>query len=667
MGAVAVLAAAAAFIAATNSPRAAAARPYQEPAAQERIVQALDRLTWGIAPGDVAAVEKIGLDRWIELQLHPGEIPENPALAAALAPYDTLRMSSQQIIAHYPPPELIRQMALGRAALPSDPAARAMAEREIARLRQRQEAKAGAGESGEPASGLATRASASLADWLTPEEIAALRNGPPEDRVAAFLALPQAKQDAVIAALPRAAIQPLAVWGPPALERRIAMQDAPQTIVPLDLQSAKLLRAAETNRQLQDVLTDFWFNHFNVYLYKGADRFLITAYERDAIRPHVLGKFYDLLVATAESPAMLFYLDNWQSVDPNAAARLEALREARREMRGEPFGMLGPFGPFPPARPPKPKAPPRRGLNENYGREVMELHTIGLHYTQADVIAAARCFTGWTIGRPGHGGPFRDPVFYYNDALHDKGEKVVLGHRIKAGGGMNDGLELLRWLARDPNTARHISYELAQRFVADDPPAALVDRMSAAYLASDGDLRQVMETMIHSPEFWDPRYYRDQVKSPFEMVVSALRATGAQITNPTRLVQIVAQMGEPLYGKEPPTGYGNDGRQWVSASGLLARMNFAQQLAGNRLPGVRVDLSPFAPGQATASEVTHALYEGLLLNQVSENTERAIARELAKLAPGAAAADAANPRPLSPAQVAVVAGLVLGSPEFQER
>lgn len=643
----AMLAAAAAWI---------AAAPPSQLAPQERVVQALDRLTWGIAPGDIATVERTGLDRWIELQLHPDRIPENPALAAALEPYRTLRMSAAQIVEQDPPPEAIRQMALGKMPLPSDPAARAMVEREIEQFRARQDRASGA--SVAPA---ADGDAGTLRELLTEEQWRALRQGPPEGRVQAFLALPATTQNAVLAALPRGAAQQLAVWGTPELERRIEAQFAPQQIVPNDLESAKILRAVETNRQLEDVLTDFWFNHFNVYINKGADRFLITSYERDAIRPHVLGKFYDLLVATAESPAMLFYLDNWQSVDPNAQARIAAARQARQYMR------FGPFAPFPPPRPPRRAKPSARGINENYGREVMELHSIGLHYTQADVIAAARCLTGWTIGRPGHGGPYRDPVFYYNDNLHDKGEKIVLGHRIAPGGGMNDGLELLRILARDPNTAQHISFELAQRFVADEPPAALVARMADAYRRSDGDLRKVMETMIRSPEFWDPRYYRNQVKSPLEMVASALRASGATISNPARLIQVVAQMGQPLYGKEPPTGYANTGDQWVSASGLLARMNFAQELAANRLPGVRVDLTRFAPGQGDAAAVTRALYDGLLLNQVSENTQAAIARELEKIAPGAMAPGAANPRPLSPAQVAMVAGLVLGSPEFQQR
>lgn len=651
-------------------PTARAANGDAAIAAQQRILQALNRLTWGAAPGDVEKVERMGLEKWIQRQLHPDEIPENPELERALAPYETLRMSAPEILANDPPPEVIRQMALGKAPLPSDAATRAMVEREIARYEARLQAKQEDGAAAETGAGTGAREERpSLADFVSPEQARALQRGTPEARVAALAALPAETRDQVIAALPRGQALQLAAWAPADLERSILSQVAPQMIVPLDLEAGKILRATETQRQLQDVLTDFWFNHFNIYINKGADRFLITSYERDAIRPRVFGKFYDLLLATAQSPAMLFYLDNWQSVDPNAQARQAAARRAREMARMTRFGIFAP----PPGmgeRPPKPNTPPARGLNENYGREVMELHTVGLHYTQADVIAAARCFTGWTIGEPRRGGPFRDPVFYFNPALHDRGEKTVLGHRIGPDGpgqdGLEDGYKVLRILAESPDTAEHISHELAQRFVADDPPADLVRRMSATYLASDGDLRQVMEAMIASPEFWEAQYYRDKVKSPLELVVSALRATNAQISNPARLTRIIAGMGQPLYGKEPPTGYANTGDQWVSASGLLARMNFAQELAANRIPGVRVDLSPFAPGQADGAEVTQALYGGLLDNQISDNTRAAIWRELKKVDPGAEATGMENPRPLGPAQVALLAGLTLGSPEFQK-
>ena len=316
------------------------------------------------------------------------------------------------------------------------------------------------------------------------------------------------------------------------------------------------MRAVYSNRQLEEQLDDFWYNHFNVFLDKGADRYLVTEYERDAIRPHVLGKFRDLLEATAKSPAMLFYLDNWQSVGPNAP---------------QPRGQGN-------------KA--KRGLNENYGRELMELHTLGVDggYTQKDVTEVARCFTGWTINQPQRGGKF-----VFNPRLHDNGEKIVLGVTIPAGGGESDGEKVLDILAHPPSTAHFISKKLAQRFVADDPPQALVDRMAETFLKTDGDIREVMKTMLDSKEFWSEGAYRSKVKSPFEMVASSVRAMNGNVDFAFPLANQVAQLGEPLYRKLEPTGYSNSSAEWVNSAGLLARMNFALQLASNKVPGVKVE------------------------------------------------------------------------------
>ena len=330
------------------------------------------------------------------------------------------------------------------------------------------------------------------------------------------------------------------------------MANGPQQVVALDLAQGKLLRAIYSNRQLEEVLTDFWFNHFNVYLDKGADHYLITAYERDAIQPHVLGRFRDLLGATAQSPAMLFYLDNWESVSA------EATKNGRKR---------------------------QRGLNENYARELLELHTLGVDggYTQQDIIEVARCFTGWTIDQPGQGGPFS-----FNSRMHDEGEKTVLGATIPAGGGMEDGEKVLDILARHPSTAHFISRKLAVRFVADDPPPALVERMARTFLKTDGDLRAVMTTMLESKEFWSLGAYRSKLKSPLEMVASAVRAAGGDVDFASSLVNQVAQMGQPLYRKQEPTGYSNSSQEWLNSAGLLARMNFAVNLADNKVPGVKV-------------------------------------------------------------------------------
>jgi uncharacterized protein (DUF1800 family) len=534
-----------------------ASKPAREPAVfvtqiapADRLQQALNRLTYGPRPGDVERVRAIGLENWIERQLHPESIPENPVLAEKLRYFDTLDLSSSQLVLDYPSPEVVRQMVMGQIPYPTDPEIRMMIAKMVARTEQKQGQDAATADSNAPQL-------QRLEDLLTEDQIRSLRTGTPEQRLAAFQALLEDKQDDVIMAMGQGMRQALFAVAPPSLRRRLELANGPAQVVARDLAEAKVLRAIYSERQLAEVLDDFWFNHFNVFFDKGADRYLVTAYEREAIRPHVLGKFRDLLEATAQSPAMLFYLDNWQSVGTDAPQP----RQARQA---------------------------RRGLNENYGRELMELHTLGVNggYTQKDVTEVARCFTGWTIYRPQMGGRF-----LFNARLHDNRQKVVLGVVIPAGGGMADGEKVLDILARHPSTAHFISRELAARFVADDPPQALVDRMADTFLSTDGDIRQVLETMFHSKEFWSVGAYRSKVKSPFEMVASAVRATGGNVDFAAALVNQVAQMGEPLYRKMEPTGYSNSSLEWMNAGGLLARMNFAVQLAGGRLPGVKVELA----------------------------------------------------------------------------
>ena len=346
----------------------------------------------------------------------------------------------------------------------------------------------------------------------------------------------------------------------------------------VELGAQKVLRAAYSERQLQEVLTDFWFNHFNVDARKGQVRFMLTEYERDAIRPHVLGSFRDLLEASAKSPAMLFYLDNWMSASPVPAQDQQIQPRRAQPRRGavQPRRM-----PLPPT--PAPQVNPQRmprGLNENYGRELMELHTLGVDggYTQKDVTEVARALTGWTIQNPRMGGGY-----VFNPRVHDRGEKIVLGHVIKAGGGEEDGERVLDILATHPSTARFISTKLARRFVSDTPPLALVDRMAATFKRTDGDLREVMRTLLSSPEFLSPDAYRAKVKTPFEFVVSAVRASGTEAQDGTALVRATAQLGMPLYLCQPPTGYKDTADAWVNTGALVNRMNFALQLAGNNL------------------------------------------------------------------------------------
>jgi uncharacterized protein (DUF1800 family) len=506
-------------------------------AGDKAIVHVLNRIAFGPRPGDVERVRAIGVDRYIDQQLHPERVAD-PGMAARLSDLASIGMSSRDIAREYELPQL------------------------QARRERKQNAQA------DPA------------------------GAPPRP-------------------------DPL-------------QQKANGVIV--ELAEQKVLRAIYSERQLQEVLTDFWFNHFNVDARKGPARFMLTEYERETIRPHVLGKFRDLLEATAKSPAMLFYLDNWMSASAQPGTEVD--RTDRQPPSPLPPRLArGPFGgrivvPGGVRQRPQAKNAPK-GLNENYGRELMELHTLGVDggYTQKDVTEVARAFTGWTIQNPRQGGGFM-----FNPRLHDSGQKVVLGHVIKAGGGESDGEQVLDILAREPATARLIASKLARRFVSDTPPPALVDRAAARFRATDGDLREVTRTILTSPEFLAPESYRAKVKTPFEFVVSAARAVGADVQEALPLVRQLQQLGMPLYQCQPPTGYKDTADAWVNTGALVSRMNFALTLAGNKLRGVSVASLP------TADEV--------LVGDLSETTRATIAK----------AGDAQQ-----------MAALTLGSPEFQRR
>jgi uncharacterized protein (DUF1800 family) len=347
------------------------------------------------------------------------------------------------------------------------------------------------------------------------------------------------------------------------------MEGSPRQVLE-ELQAAKVVRAVHSERQLDELLVDFWLNHFNVYAQKGPLRFLVGEYERDVIRPRAWGRFEDLLVATARSPAMLFYLDNWLSADPQAAARLEAARSQR-------------WGVFPGAQQ---RTARRNGLNENYARELLELHTLGVDggYTQQDVTEVARAFTGWTLRRLRQG----EPSFTFDARLHDRGDKLVLGRRITVkGNGPGEGEQILHLLATHPRTARFIAWKLARRFVADEPPEALVARAAETFRRTRGDIRAVMTTLVTSREFFAPHVRAAKVKTPLDFVVSAVRAGGAGVDDGRDLARRIGDMGMPLYLQQPPTGYKDTADAWVSTSGLLARMNFALDLAAGRVRGLR--------------------------------------------------------------------------------
>jgi uncharacterized protein (DUF1800 family) len=575
----------------------------------EQVLHALDRLTFGPRPGDVEIVKKMGVKKWIELQLHPEKIAENPALEAKLAPLETLRLTQGETEASYPTPQMIRQVAQGRQALPDDPVARAAVERQVRRLKVKKDSK-----DNDP-----VQPAVPLDNLLTQAQIRMLRNGTPEQKKETLASIPEEQMDDVVIAMPPQMRNQLMAVAPETLRRKFMLSNAPQQVIAFDLSEGKLYRAILSNRQLQEQLVDFWYNHFNVFLDKGNDRFMVPSYEREAIRPHVLGHFRELLESTATAPAMLFYLDNWQSVAPDVA---------RRPVRGN--------------------GRPARGLNENYGRELLELHTLGVDggYTQKDVTEVARCFTGWTIKNPQGGS-----TYTYNDRVHDKGEKTVLGVTIPAGGGREDGEKVLDIIARHPSTARFISKKLAQRFVADNPPETLIDNMAKTFLSSDGDIRAVLNTMFTSKEFLSQGAYQSKVKTPFEMIVSSIRATGAEVDYAFPLANRIAQLGQPLYRKLEPTGYSNANAEWINSASLLARMNFALDLTQNKVQGTKVDQARFN------EDTTHNARLMLFTNPTAttrDAIDKAIAEQKAK-----------NPKAAT--SPAMVAGLVIGSPDFQRR
>jgi uncharacterized protein (DUF1800 family) len=424
---------------------------------------------------------------------------------------------------------------------------------------------------------------------------------------------------------------------------------SPVSVVVSELQQAKLLRALYSERQLQEVMTDFWFNHFNIYLNKDADQYLVTAYERDVIRSHALGKFKDLLVATAQSPAMLFYLDNWLSMGPKSPAAVAA-------NKGKP-GQSVP------------------GLNENYGRELMELHTLSVNggYTQHDVTELARVLTGWTIQPLEQGAAFQ-----FDPKRHDPGDKIILGRTIPENG-INEGMQVLDMLAHHPNTAKFISRKLAMRFVADDPPPALVDRMAQKFLSTDGDIREVLRTMFKSPEFWSTKAYRAKVKTPFEFVVSSLRATGTDVNNAGPALGWLSRMGMPLYQMVPPTGYSMTESTWMNSEALIDRMNYALALSNGQVGGTNFDAgrllalgtlssrgfprpNPADSDSGRGQETALLLLENALLNgEVSGSTQKAIRRQLDDPQVAAHALD--DPK----RTLNTMTALVIGSPEFQYR
>ena len=598
--------------------------PVTELSVDEAVLHALNRLGYGPRPGDVERVKQLGLTKWIELQLNPKSIDDS-AVEARLNIYPTLKMSNSQLMAEYPnlKQQAAKQNAQAREETPEQKAQR-QADTAINAMARDLDAN----DTYTNGTMLANNGTVAAASPDTPSP---MKLNPPTRGAG--------RKDAL-------SVDPNAV--PPAISDD---SKRPQRVVE-ELAMAKMTRAVYSERQLQQVMDDFWLNHFNVFAGKGEVKWYLTSYERDVIQPHALGKFKDLVTATAKSPAMLFYLDNYLSADPKAAQRLAAQRAMRQPRGGR--------RPSAPANPQKSKKQ-ERGLNENYGRELMELHTLGVDggYTQKDVTEVARCFTGWSIEKP------REiAVFKFDEKLHDPDVKVVLGKKIHSGG-MKDGEQVIELLSRNPNTAKFISTKLARRFVSDNPPPALVARMAKTFHKSDGDIREVMRTMIYSPEFWSRQAYRAKVKTPYELVASSVRALGTDVDTPMPLVQWVARIGEPLYQCQPPTGYSDKAETWVNTGALLSRLNFSLALAGNKVRGSRSDVLAVL-GSETGGDAKAALDRAVqvfLGGQAAPATVETLERQLENPQVLQARLDDA----VKQADLGVVTGLVLGAPEFQRR
>jgi uncharacterized protein (DUF1800 family) len=585
--------------AATNPPPAPAGRPgalrmpWREAGWSEREAAAhlLDRFAFGARPGEVDRVVAMGLDRWLETQLAAG-LSER-AVERRMAHLDALDMSAAEMARRFPRPPMVLAEARRAGVIGERPAAPdAMAEGEREQMR------------------------GAVLRWAREQGYRS--------------------------------------------ERELVGQ----------LMTQKLYRALYAENQLAEVLADFWFNHLNVSLTDPRTRGYLLAYERDAIRPHVLGRFRDMLGETARHPAMLVYLDNAQSsaaegVPTTAGRAMERMgaggRRRVRDPERVPTVRRGGLGsPEYPGMPPgaeggesgaaagtepsaaDPANPQRRqrprGLNENYARELLELHTLGVDggYTQQDVVEVARAFTGWTLlpaggnrrraerrltrlsgmgARMGDGLGFEvDGEFLFRADLHDAGAKTILGQRFAAGGGVEEGRKVLDLLGQHPATAKHLARKLAVRFVADEPPGALVDRLAGVYLQTGGDLRRMVRAIAESPEFWRREARGAKIKSPFELAVSALRALGAEVSDSRAVLGWTARMGQRLYAYAAPTGYPDRAGAWVNTGSLLNRMNFGLQLASGGVRGVRFDLAALNGGREPASrEEALGVYAALLL------------------------------------------------------
>jgi len=589
--------------------------PAGAPSERDEIVHVLNRITFGPRPGDVEAVQKMGLHNYIEQQLHPETIDDS-AVEQEVAGFDLLQMSATQLAQLF---EEERKNNLKKQKLLA--------------------ANNGQGEIEQPSANAGPVVNPNQGEQQ-PMQMT------PQDKMAK--ALDQAKQYRSVAAIGQ-------------------------------LEQAKLVRAIDSQRQLQEVLVDFWSNHFNIDMKKGPDRVLKVVDDREVIRPHIWGSFRDLLEASAKSPAMLFYLDNATNTVAHTVTEKEQrfTEMVRERMMENGNGALAPQVPT--------AGQQKGGINENYGREIMELHTLGVDggYTQQDVQEVARCFTGWTIDR-------QTGEFIFRPKLHDNGSKVVLGHEIPAGGGMQDGETVLDILCSSPATAHHIALEMCQRFVSDDPPPDLVNRIAGVFQQTGGNLRQVTEAILTSPEFLSPANYNNKIKSPLEFAVSAVRASESTIVPqpPAPFDKLLPSMegsailgrgaaadrlskrprqslnwhiyelGEPLFACTPPTGYKEVSKFWVSPGALIERLNFAMALTQQQVSDIRFNPQSILNGidLDNPEAVLNQCVSVLLQNNITESTKKVL--ESTAL-PAQGDSQTVNPSKLI--------ALIIGSPEFQRK
>ena len=631
----------------------------------EKLLQVLNRFTYGPRPGDLEHIRTIGLQAWFNEQLSPQKIDDS-ALDKRLADYPAMQLSLKDLMQRFPNQQVIRRTISGNGDRPGGEAEKAIYNDSIARYKAK----------------LAKKNT----DTNTNGDDDATDNTPPPQDLQTLIALAPEKRFSALckftpaqlkslrqSATPADRLQLIDGFTPQQLEALAAFATPAGVVAAEDVQT-KLLRDIYSERQLNEVMTDFWLNHFSVYIKKSQDApYYIAIYARDSIRHYALGNFENLLVASATSPAMLNYLDNSSSIGPHS------------HFANRPFAQ---------------QQKKQTGLNENYARELMELHTLGVNggYTQADVTEVAKVFTGWTVGSPidlRMGSRRRDGIptqAQFDEGKHEPGNKTVLGVTIKDNG-EKEGLQVLHILATNPATARFVSTKLAIRFVSDDPPKPLVDRMTQTFLTTHGDIRKVLLAMVNSPEFFSHDAYRAKVKTPQDFVISAVRASGAEVVSAGALANVITELGMPVYGMQTPNGYSMKADPWNSTASLIARLNFALALSSNRVVGVKTDWpsilssSSGDANQLEPQEKERILETRLLHTEVSDRTRSTIltqitsdpAQQEASLQQVAVkdrkrdplAANASQERigrlPIVDPQSALAAGLLFGSPEFQRR